>query len=241
MSAAFLDIYAGNEAEYAAHLKDYTATADLLSKKAESYGLPSAPEALSEEQQDILRDLDRQINMRFAPPAPLLLGRLVFDLDASPGLAKTRANFLALCTGEKGACKNAPNKRLHYKGCPIHRVARSFVFQDGDITRGDGSGGESIYGGKFADEKQGLKTKAARGSLAMANAGKNSNSSQFFVVTTDDAAKLAKLSGKYVIFGQVRWDGEGVARRALESVDALAEGDGKPSVPVWIGDCGVAG
>lgn len=80
--------------------------------------------------------------MRFTPPAPLLVGRLIFELDQSPGLSKTVANFSALCTGEKGMCKNAPNKKLHYLDCPIHRIVNGFVAQGGDITRGDGSGGE---------------------------------------------------------------------------------------------------
>lgn len=80
--------------------------------------------------------------MLFEPPPPLLAGRVVFALDDSRGLAKTSANFVALCTGEKGMCKNAPNKKLHYLDCPMHRVIKDFVAQGGDITRGDGSGGE---------------------------------------------------------------------------------------------------
>ncbi|TRM58962.1 cyclophilin-like domain-containing protein [Schizophyllum amplum] len=159
--------------------------------------------------------------MRFTHPSPLLLGRLIIDLDASPALAKTRTNFLALCTGEKGACKNAPNKRLHYKGCPIHRVAKSFVFQ----------GGDSIYGGKFADEKQGLKNKAVKGSVAMANSGKNSNSSQFFVVMTDDAAKLDEALRQVRGLGTVKFDEEGLAQRTLDRIER--------SLPIWIGECGV--
>ena len=114
-------------------------------------------------------------------------------------------------------CKNARNKKLHYLDCPIHRIVKGFVAQGGDITRGDGSGGEvrrvdhllvsrsppsqSIYSGKFNDDKVGLKAKFKRGSLAMANSGKNTNSSQFFVVLTNDEAQLAKLDGKYVQFG----------------------------------------
>ncbi|EIW53316.1 uncharacterized protein TRAVEDRAFT_133670 [Trametes versicolor FP-101664 SS1] len=175
--------------------------------------------------------------MRFAPPAPLCAGRLVFELDGSQGLAKTTANFLALCTGEKGACKNAPNKKLHYLGCPVHRIVKGFVAQGGDITRGDGSGGESIYGGKFNDDKAGLKKKAQRGSLAMANSGKNTNSSQFFVVLTDDETKLAKLHGKFVVFGELAegWD-------VLGRLDEVGGGaDGKPAMPVWIGGCGRLG
>ena len=80
--------------------------------------------------------------MRFTLPTPLLAGRLVFALDDTPGLAKTTGNFAALCTGERGACKNAPNKQLYYLGCPVHRIVKGFVAQGGDVTRGDGSGGE---------------------------------------------------------------------------------------------------
>ncbi|KAI0072093.1 hypothetical protein K474DRAFT_1668242 [Panus rudis PR-1116 ss-1] len=171
--------------------------------------------------------------MRFENPPSLNAGRLVFELDSAQGLSKTRANFIALCTGEKGMCKNAPNKRLHYLDCPIHRVVNDFVAQGGDITRGDGSGGESIYGGKFNDEKEGLKKKFRRGTLAMANSGKNSNSSQFFVTLTADEGKLAKMNGKYVMFGELRSGWE-----VLEKLDEVGSVDGKPTLPVWIGGCG---
>lgn len=75
-------------------------------------------------------------------PEPLVAGRLVFALDESQGLSKTRQNFIALCRGDHGMAKNAPNKKLHYFQTPIHRVSKGFVAQGGDITRGDGSGGE---------------------------------------------------------------------------------------------------
>lgn len=173
--------------------------------------------------------------MQFTPPPPLCVGRLGFTLDSTPGLAKTTANFVALCTGEKGNCKNAPTKPLHYLNTSMHRIVKGFVAQGGDITRGDGSGGESIYGGKFNDEKEGLKRKMKKGSLAMANSGKNSNSSQFFVVLTDDEAKLAKMNGKYVAFGEVGSEGWEV----LEKLDAVGGGsDSKSTTPVWIGGCG---
>ena len=94
---------------------------------------------------------------------------------------------------------------------------------------------KSIYGGKFNDEKEGLKRKMCRGSLAMANSGKNTNSSQFFVVLTEDSAKLAKMNGKYVVFGEVE---SGVD--VLDKLDEVGGGvDGKSSTPVWVGDCGV--
>jgi len=184
---------------------------------------------------------------------------LVFSLDPSAELAKARNNFLALCKGDKGACKNAPNKRLHYLRSPIHRIVRGYVAQGGDITRGDGSGGEvcipvllyfiyfisfnplpiiiiikSIYGGKFKDEKEGLKKDVRRGSLAMANSGKNSNSSQYFVVLANDATSWAKVKGKYVVFGEVK-EGEEV----LDKLDAVGTENGVPGQKVWVGDCGV--
>ena len=86
--------------------------------------------------------MQKSLGMLFTRPEPLLAGRLVFDLDPANGLSKTVKNFAALCTGEKGTCKNARNKSLHYLGCPMHRIVSGFVAQGGDITRGDGSGGE---------------------------------------------------------------------------------------------------
>jgi cyclophilin family peptidyl-prolyl cis-trans isomerase len=96
---------------------------------------------------------------------------------------------------------------------------------------------QSIYGGKFADEKDGLKIKPCKGSLAMANSGKNSNSSQFFIVLGDDETKLAKMSGKFVVFGKVTeseecWD----VLKQLGDVAGLE--DGRPTKGVWIGGCG---
>lgn len=72
----------------------------------------------------------------------MCVGRLIFKLDEAQGLTKTRENFMALCTGRKGNCKNAPNKRLYYLDTPMHRIVKDFVAQGGDVTRGDGSGGE---------------------------------------------------------------------------------------------------
>ncbi|KIM64136.1 hypothetical protein SCLCIDRAFT_1213542 [Scleroderma citrinum Foug A] len=114
---------------------------------------------------------------------------------------------------------------------------KGFVAQGGDITRHDGSGGESIYGGKFNDEKQGLAIKPHRGSLAMANSGKNTNTSQFFVVLTDEEKQLAKMKGKHVVFGELR-EGWEVLTRIEEVTTTDRSGDGNPRVPVWIGGCG---
>ncbi|CAE6431984.1 unnamed protein product [Rhizoctonia solani] len=233
----FLDLFSGDKDQFASESEAYTATVALLSSKAATYGLPSAPEELDEEQQGILSDLSSGATLRFRPPHPLCIGRLVFDLDTSAGLTKTCTNFISLCKGDKGMCKSAPNKPLHYKATAIHRVARDFVAQGGDVTRNDGSGGESIYGGKFSDAKEGLRAKPEFGSLAMANSGKNSNTSQFFVVLTNDPAKLAKIAGKYVIFGKARITGEG--EQVLKQLGALAGADERPLRPVWVESCGV--
>ncbi|GAB1525435.1 hypothetical protein RhiTH_008598 [Rhizoctonia solani] len=233
----FLDLFSGDREKFNSESGEYAVTVDLLVSKAATYGLPSRPEELDEEQQGILNDLSSGKRLRFQPPEPLSIGRLIFDLDDSPGLAKTCANFVSLCKGDKGMCKNAPNKPLHYKGTAIHRIAKDFVAQGGDITRNDGSGGESIYGGKFADAKEGLKAKAEFGSLAMANSGKNSNTSQFFVVLTSDPGKLAKITGKYVVFGQTRTSGEG--EQVLLRLGALSGTNEQPLQPVWIKSSGV--
>jgi cyclophilin family peptidyl-prolyl cis-trans isomerase len=89
-------------------------------------------------------------------------------------------NFLALVTGEKGI-SGGSGKKLHYAGCPFHRIVPDFVAQAGDISFGNGTGGESIWGKKFNDDQKGLKQKfSERGLLAMGNTGKNANTSQFF-------------------------------------------------------------
>ena len=101
------------------------------------------------------------------------VGRIVVDLfvDAAP---RTCENFRALCTGEKGFSATT-RQRLHYKGCPAHRLIPGFMVQMGDIsTKNDGTGGESIFGAKFLDEAGGIKLKHnVRGTLSMANAGKD--------------------------------------------------------------------
>jgi peptidyl-prolyl isomerase D len=125
--------------------------------------------------------------------------RVIFEMfdSAAP---KTVENFLTLCAGTGGMCKGNPQKPLHYKGSGFHRVIPNFMCQGGDFTNGNGTGGESIYGEKFADEAGGLALKHdVKYLLSMANAGPNTNGSQFFITTVP----TPHLNGKHAVFGQV--------------------------------------
>ena len=153
-------------------------------------------------------------------------GRIVFGMfgDTVP---KTVENFATLADGSAGTGNSG--KPLHFKGSKFHRIIPGFMAQGGDFTNGNGTGGESIYGNKFADENFTLQhTKPYL--LSMANAGPNTNGSQFFITFKE----TPWLNGRHTVFGEVI-EGQNV----VNDLEKIGSGSGATSKTAVIADCGI--
>ena len=159
--------------------------------------------------------------------------RVVFQLY--PETPKTSDNFKKLCTGELGTkfltgAAVPGGKQLAYKGSKFHRIIPQFMMQGGDFTNGNGTGGLSIYGNKFNDENF-VKKHDKPLLLSMANAGPNTNGSQFFITFV----ACPWLDNKHTVFGEVIENGD-----FIKSIEKLGSSNGTPQAEVIIEECGLA-
>ena len=219
----WMEIAIGEEEEVAAEHEAYARGIEFVTTKGAMFGVD--PEAeLTEADIELLEEMyamdpewSGKGEGRFTPPGEWVVGRMEFELDDAK-TPKTAQNFRVLCEGSKA--------KRSYVGAPFHRIVDGFIAQGGDYTRKDGSGGDSIWGKKFKDEKPGLKGKhTERGILSMANSGKNSNTSQFFITL----APAPQCDGKHVVFGKLVSGFD-----VLDKIASCASSSGTPTTPVVI-------
>ena len=164
-----------------------------------------------------------QVALTIAVDGEDLPDKIVLGLFGE-NVPKTAENFRVLCTEQRKS--ESSGRTLSYIGSPFHRIIPNFMIQGGDFTNQNGTGGESIYGRKFDDEN--FSVKHDIGVLSMANSGKNTNGSQFFITT----AQTAWLDGKHAVFGRVV-SGMDVVKK----IESFGSRSGKPSSKITISGC----
>ncbi|CAO3629371.1 unnamed protein product [Cunninghamella blakesleeana] len=238
----YLDIAIGDIKKHQEESQRYEKAKEWVKKWSTTYGLESDNlEKLNEQDKETIRDIlsndpiAQEEKWLINPPTPLGGGRMVFELNDKE-CPKTTNNFISICQGN--VIGKASKKQLHYKSTKLFRLIPHFIIQGGDVTKNDGSGGDSIYNGKFNDEKNGLKPFNKKGILAMANSGKNSNTSQFFITLNEpnesNSKQLSKINGKYVVFGQVI---EGL--EILDQFNHVPVKGESPTIDITITDSGL--
>jgi peptidylprolyl isomerase len=164
-----------------------------------------------------------QVSLTIAVDGQDLEERIVLGLFGE-NVPKTAENFRVLCTEQRTS--ETSGKTLTYVGSPFHRIIPNFMIQGGDFTNQNGTGGESIYGNKFNDEN--FDVKHDIGVLSMANAGPNTNGSQFFITT----AQTGWLDGRHTVFGRVV-----SGMDTVKKIESYGSRSGKPSAQVTISGC----
>ncbi|KAK2078089.1 hypothetical protein QBZ16_003957 [Prototheca wickerhamii] len=227
MVRCWLDIDIGDEQAHAIEAAAFERTQRCFEEIKAQYGWSGTMTDLDEEGQEMLLTAyssdpkwSSQGPGRASAPPSLHAGRIVVELNAE-ACPKAAENF------PRGKGKGS-GKPLHYRGTRFHRIVQGFMAQGGDVVKGDGSAGDSIYGKPFNDEKAALKLKHdAAGVVSMANSG---NTSQFFITL----APAPACDGKHVVLGKVM-EGADV----LSQIDRLAASEsGSPKTSVVIRDCG---
>lgn len=234
----FLEIKIGDIEAYNDASKRYDSAKTWVKQWSSTYGFASDDlDQLETDDKETLRDILSNDPAATSEkwivdaPTPLKGGKVVIELNDKE-CPKTSENFVQLCLGNK--IGKSSKKPLYFKDTKVFRLVKDYMIQGGDVTRGDGSGGDSIYNGKFNDEKPGLAKKFNKtGLVAMANSGKNSNTSQFFITLSDKHPQFDKINGKYVIFGQVV---EGL--EALQHINQVPEIKESPQETITITNCG---
>mmetsp|Transcript_12276 Transcript_12276/g.24689 ORF Transcript_12276/g.24689 Transcript_12276/m.24689 type:complete len:247 (+) Transcript_12276:1586-2326(+) len=244
--SVFMDIAVGDASLQKSQEEAYSRTCDYLQEIHTQFGWSARLSELSTDDKEMLTEIyesdprwqESKGPCRVEEPDAVRTCRFKIDLFEKEA-PKASANFKALCQGNQGKGKTS-GKPLHYKGIRFHRFVKDFCLQGGDIVKNDGSGGDSIYGGAFKDDKEALKKLSHNtiGIVSYANSGANTNKSQFFFVL-DGKNASTMCDRKHVIVGKVvNEDAIDFLKHMNDSL-GVVEGIEEPNTDVYVADCGL--